>query len=336
MNSKPKIRIGIDLGGTNIKYGCLNAAGDIVSNDSEATLSHSGAETLLKQLGDIAERLIHDNQKSYIIESVGVVAPGAMDISTGTVIGGSPNIPGWVGATIGKTLSERLNLPVLVENDARAMALAELRLGAGKGVSSAICLTIGTGIGGAVILNGKLWRGRSQSAGEIGHMVVDFDGELGDDGLPGSLETLAAAPAIVRRVRLALNGNMTGVFRELLAGSSIDSLSARQVFDAYEKGDALAREVVEKTAQVLGLGLVGVVNTFNPERVIIGGGVADAVCAIVPMIEDTIRRLALSSAVDKLSVVRAELGNQAGFIGATLLASEDDWKPLLKARELSR
>lgn len=330
MNSKPTIRIGIDLGGTNIKYGCLNAAGDIIAHASEATLADSGSEALLDQLANIAEKLIRDNEDSSTIELVGVVTPGAVDISSGAVIGGSPNIPGWVGAQIGKTLRNRLNLPVLVENDARAMALAELRLGAGKGVSSAICLTIGTGIGGAVILNGQLWRGSSQSAGEIGHMVVDIDGQLGDDGLPGSLESLAAAPAIVRRLKRALNEEVTPVFQELLAGLSIDSLTARHVFEAYDRGDVLARESIEETARILGLGLVGVVNTFNPERVIIGGGVVDAVGAIVPLIADKICALALSSAVENLSVVRAELGNQAGFIGAALLASEDDWKPALK------
>ncbi len=332
MNSNPKIRIGIDLGGTNIKYGCLDAAGNTVVYASEATLAHSGADNLLRQLGDIAEKLIRENENSHTIESLGVVTPGAVDITSGVIIGGSPNIPGWVGARIGQTLKERLNLPVLVENDARAMALAELRLGAGKGVSSAICLTIGTGIGGAVIMNGQLWRGSSQSAGEIGHMVVDIDGQLGDDGLPGSLESLAAAPAIVRRVRRALNENMTPVFRELLAGSTIDLLTARQVFEAYHREDVLAREAMNKTAQILGLGLVGIVNTFNPERVIIGGGVADAVGAIVPLIDDKIRSLALSSAVESLSVAPAQLGNKAGFIGAALLASEDAWKPLLTAK----
>ncbi|MFQ5608540.1 MAG: ROK family protein, partial [Candidatus Zixiibacteriota bacterium] len=231
---------------------------------------------------------------------------------------------------IGGTLSGRLSMPVAVENDARAMALAELRVGAAQGAHSAICMTVGTGIGGGIILDGKLWRGHSQSAGEIGHAVIDIDGELGDDGLPGSLESLAAAPAIQRRVRRELEKTMTQVFEEKLAGASLDTLTARQVFEALDLADPVATRALQDTAFILGSGLTGLVNAINPERVIIGGGVSDAAPSLAPLVEAQIRRSALSSAVSDLRVLKAELGNQAGFIGAAFLSTEEPWRSQLQ------
>ncbi len=310
---------GIDIGGTTIKFGLVNGEGKVIHKEHRPTMADKGAKALMHLITNIGERLLYFAAEEEIdVRHVGVGTPGAVDFRTGQVVGPSPNIPGWQGIEIGTILRERLNMPVFVDNDVNAMALAENRFGAAHGAKSVLCVTVGTGIGGAILFDGNVWRGATYSAGEVGHMSINFDAGFEHGGIPGSIEGYCASQAILTRLRRKLEQEMTPGFEAVLEGS-LDNLNIRKVFSALKKGDDLARAAIEETADYLGTGLAGVVNLLNPEMIVIGGGIAEGGGGFIERVDRKIRQLAFDSAVKELKVVRATLGNEAGFIGAALL-----------------
>jgi len=310
---------GIDIGGTSIKYGLLDSTGKVLYRDQKPALVEKGIRPLLHLITNIGENLLlRAAEEEYSIPWLGVGAPGTVDNITGAIKGASPNIPDWAGTELGSHLKEHLNTPVFVDNDANAMALGEMRFGAGRAFKSAICLTIGTGIGGGIIIDGGLWRGATFSAGEIGHMPINFDGRKCACGNIGCLEAYCSAEAMLTRAREKIKDGMTDILHEVLAGDE-DNLNIRKLFLAARKGDQPALETVEETARILGAGLAGVVNLFNPEALIFGGGITDGGAGFIEAAGAEIRRRAFSSATESLRIVKAELGNDAGFIGAGLL-----------------
>jgi len=313
---------GIDIGGTNIKFGLFDSSGKILHKEQRPTLAEKGSTPLMHLIGNIGEKLLYvAAEEDYSVKWLGVGTPGAVDCCTGKVIGPCPNIDGWQGMEIGKILKERLNMPVWVDNDVNAMALAESKFGAATGANSAIFVTVGTGVGGAVIIDGKLWRGATYSAGELGHMTINFDAPLVHAGIPGTIEAYCHSQAILERVSLRLKKELSPIFEGLLEGD-LNQLNIRKVFAAAKKGDEIAKDVLKETATYLGIGLAGVVNLLNPEVVVIGGGVAEGGAVFLDVVSAEIKRRAFDSAVEKLSVVRAALGNDAGFIGAGLLGEK--------------
>lgn len=309
---------GIDLGGTNVKYGLVDSTGRIVFKQQKPAMVDKGAKPLLHMITNIAENLLlRAAEEEITVNWVGVGTPGTVDNVSGTVIGASPNIPDWPGTAIGPHLREHLNLPVFVDNDANAMALAELRFGAAKRFKSVICVTVGTGIGGGIIIDGELWRGASFSAGELGHMTVSYDGRKCKCGNFGCLETYCAGHAILERAADKLK-NRGGEATEL-ASEGVGGLNIKKLFAAARKNDPIALEVIEESARILGAGLAGVVNLINPEAVILGGGIVDGGAGYTEIVSDEIRRRAFATATENLRILKAELGNDAGFIGAGLL-----------------
>ena len=310
---------GIDIGASNIKYGIYDSNGEIAFRDQKPTQVDKGTKPLLHMITNIAENLfLRAAEEELPVNWLGVGSPGTIDFETGTVIGTSPNIPGWVGTAIGPHLKEHLNMPVYVDNDANAMALAELRFGAAKRFDSVLCVTVGTGIGGGVIINRELWRGSSFSAGELGHMVVKYDGKPCRCGSRGCLEAYCATPAILENTAARLKNGMTPVMEEILAGD-IENLNIKKIFAAARKHDEIAQQVLEETAVILGTGLAGAVNLLNPEAVIFGGGVIEGGAGFIEIIGAEIRKKAFKSATENLRILKAELGNDAGFMGAGLL-----------------
>ncbi|MEP0826914.1 MAG: ROK family protein [bacterium] len=310
---------GIDIGATNIKYGLFDSTGKIIFRDQKPALVEKGATPLLHLVTNIGENLLlHAAEEEMNIRWLGVGSPGIINNVTGEVAGACPNIPGWVGIKIGAHLKEHLNLPVFVDNDANAMALAELRFGAGKRFSSAVCITVGTGIGGGIIIDKNLWRGSNFSAGEIGHIVVKYDGKECRCGNRGCLEAYCASQAIIDRTKEKMKNGMTPIFEEVLSGD-IQNLNIKRLFMAARKGDELALEVIEETGEILGAGLSGIVNSLNPEAIIFGGGIVDGGAGFVEATGAAIRKRAFPMAADNLRILKAELGNDAGFIGAGLL-----------------
>ncbi|RME27032.1 MAG: ROK family protein [Candidatus Zixiibacteriota bacterium] len=278
-----------------------------------------GATALMHLVTNIGETLLlHAAEEDVEVRWVGVGTPGAVDYKTGTVVGQAPNIEGWQGMEIGRILKERLNTPVYVDNDVNAMALAEARFGSAVGYRSVVCVTIGTGVGGGIILGERLWRGATHAAGELGHISINSEGPECACGNRGCLEKYCQSSAIIERARRKLTGGLTPVFADLL-DDSLDNLTIKKLFTAVKKKDAIAQEVIAETAELLGIGLAGVVNLLNPEIVVLGGGVADGGGGFVEMVAAAIRRRAFATATENLRVARASLGNDAGFIGAGLL-----------------
>lgn len=310
---------GIDIGGTNIKFGLFDETGKILHKESRPTMADKGAQPLLHLVTNIAERLLfYAAEEEYDIRYLGVGTPGAVNFKTGQVIGACPNIKGWQGVELGKVLKERLNIPIFVDNDVNAMALAETKFGIAKSANSVVCCTIGTGVGGAIIINGKLWRGANYTAGELGHMSIKFDSEIEHSGMFGSIEGYCASKAIIGRLKKLLKKEMTPVFEKILEGD-LNNLNIRKLFTALKQEDDVARQVVDETAHYLGVGLAGVVNLLNPESVVIGGGITEGGGGFVEAVAKEIKKYAFDSAIENIRIVRASLGNDAGFIGAGLL-----------------
>lgn len=317
--SDNQVYAGIDIGGTNIKFGLFDSTGKILYRQRKPTMAQKGAEPLLHLVGNIGENLLYYAADEELeVLGLGVGTPGAVDFRTGKVIGTCPNIDGWQGTELGSVLSERLNMLVRVDNDVHAMALAEARFGAAAGAESVVCVTVGTGVGGAVIINGELWRGANYAAGELGHMSINFDSDIKHSGIPGSIEAYCSSSSLVGRVTARLHKQLTPAFDAVLDGD-LDNLTIRKIFSALRKGDEVARESLDETAEFLGVGLAGIVNLLNPEVVVIGGGVADGGGGFVSTVAKKIKELAFPVAVEKLKVKKASLGNDAGFIGAGLL-----------------
>ncbi len=310
---------GIDIGGTNIKFGLFNEDGKILHKESRPTMADKGAQPLMHLVTNIAERLLlFASEEEYDVRHLGVGTPGAVDFRSGKVIGPCPNIKGWQGMEIGSILKERLNIPIYVDNDVNSMALAESKFGAAKNTCSVVCITIGTGIGGAIIFDGKVWRGANYTAGELGHMSIKFDSEVEHSGVYGSIEGFCSSKAIINRLKSALKKNMTPAFEKVLSGD-LNNINIRKLFSAMKLGDELARQVLDETAHYLGVGLAGVVNLLNPEVVVIGGGITEGGGGFVEAVTRETKKYAFDSATENLRIVRASLGNDAGFIGAGLL-----------------
>lgn len=322
MTSK-RVYAGIDIGGTSIKYGLFDKGGKVLFREQRPTLVDKGASPLMHLITNISESLLyHAAEEEYEVPWLGVGTPGAVDYRTGTVVGQSPNIKGWQGTKIGQQLKDRLNMPVIVDNDVNAMALAELKFGAAMGFSNVVCVTVGTGVGGGLILDGKLWRGTDNLAGELGHLSIDPAGPECRCGSRGCIEAFCSSSAIMERAQRKLSDGLSSIFEDVLGGS-IDNLSIRKLFAAARKGDETASEVIAETAEFLGAGLASVVNLLNPEIVIIGGGVADGGAGFIEKVGATVRDRAFTAATENLKITRASLGNDAGFIGAGMLGEVD-------------
>ncbi len=309
---------GIDIGGTTIKFGLVDPRGKILFKDQKPTVVGRGAEPLLHLISNIAESLLyHAAEEELEVRWLGVGTPGAVEPKTGKIIGPSPNITGWEGTELGGTLKKRINLPVFVDNDVNVMALAEARFGAAMSFRTAVCIAMGTGVGGGIVIDGKVLQGASGGAGEIGHMVIDPNGPSCRCGARGCLEAYCSSAAIISRANQLLKNELTPVFQEVLEGK-LENLNIRKLFVAYKAEDPIARQVVTETAEYLGMGLANVVTLLNPEIVVIGGGIADG-GGIIDEVSTVIRKRALRPAGEVVRIVKASLGNDAGFIGASLL-----------------
>jgi glucokinase len=310
---------GIDIGATNIKFGLVNSNGEVIYRQQKPTMVDKGAKPLLHLITNIAENLLlRAAEDDLTINWLGVGTPGTVDNLTGTVTGASPNIPDWVGTEIGSHLKEHLNLPVYVDNDANVMTLAEYQFGAAKRFNSVVCVTVGTGIGCGIIIDGNLWRGSTNSAGELGHLTIKFDGKECLCENKGCLEAYCSARPMVELAATKLK-NSAGEISSELKSNHKNKLSIKKIFSAARKNDPIAHEVIEETGRLLGIGLAGVVNLLNPDAIILGGGIIDGGAGFIEVVGAEIRRLAFPSATEDLRILKAELGNDAGFIGAALL-----------------
>jgi glucokinase len=309
--------LGIDIGGTNLVVGSVAEDGSrIVATASEPTHAEAGAKDVLERLVGLADRAIGVTRREVPgaeILGVGVGAPGPLDTKRGIVLL-TPNL-GWVNLPLRQIIHDRLGLPAALDNDANCAVLGEWWVGAARGARQAIGITIGTGIGGGLILDGKLYHGASDVAGEIGHATIDTEGRRCKCGNYGCLEAYASGPNIALR---AVEEIQAGAVSRLptLVGGDLSKVTAQTVYQAAQDGDDLALEVVNDTARFLGVGIANLLNVFNPEVVVVCGGVTAAGDHLFVPLRREVARRAFKPAVAACRIVAGELAGTAGVYGA--------------------
>jgi len=311
-----KYRIGVDVGGTNVKLALVDMNGKIVYSNTTPTRADLGYEHSIANIQTAIEELMKEtNTNKDVIEAIGFGFPGQIDYQAG-IVRLLPNMPGWVEIPVAKIMEDKFGITTKLDNDVRVATLGELKYGAGKGCQNLVCITVGTGIGSGLVFNGKLIRGAKNAAGEIGHIKLTMgDGPICGCGDYGCFEAYASGPAIVAEAKEYIKGGKSSKFKEL----ATEELSPYIVAQAALQGDAVAKRIFTKMGEIIGLGLTSVINLLNPEKVIIGGGVADAGDILFNPIKETIQKRAMPIQASAVEIVPAVLGNTAGVIGASLL-----------------
>jgi glucokinase len=309
--------LGIDIGGTNLVVGSVAEDGSsMVASASEPTQSEAGATAVVDRLVALAERAIATTRREAPgaeILGVGVGAPGPLDTKRGVVLL-TPNL-GWVNMPLRQLIHDRLGLPAALDNDANCAVLGEWWVGAARGARHAIGITIGTGIGGGLIIDGQLYHGASDVAGEIGHTTIDTEGRRCKCGNYGCLEAYASGPNIALRAVEELEAGAESRLRTLVGGD-LRKITAQTVYQAAANGDELALEVVNDTAKFLGVGIGNLLNVFNPEVVVVCGGVTLAGDHLFEPLRREVARRAFKPAVTACRIVPGELAGTAGVYGA--------------------
>ncbi len=313
-----KYRVGVDIGGTNVKIALVDKKGEISYPKTVPTRAEMGYEYTIGNITQCIKDLMTEaNITTNDIEGIGFGFPGQIDCDNG-IVRILPNIPGWIDVPIAEIMQKEFNVPVKVDNDVRCAALAELNYGAGKGCHNLICITVGTGIGSGIIINNKLVRGASNAAGEIGHIKMEMhNGLMCGCGDTGCFEAYASGPAIVAMAKDYVRGGKSAKFREI-AGSTA-AITPAIVCQAAKEGDVVAQRIFTRMGEYLGIGLASVVNLLNPEKIVVGGGVADAGDLLLEPLRKTLKDRAMPIQGAAVEVVPAQLGNTAGIIGSSLL-----------------
>lgn len=307
--------IGIDLGGTKIASALLDTDLSIVKSDTVRTESGAGPDGVTEQMAESVQRLTADMGREVIL-GVGVASAGLIEPGTGNVLY-SPNL-NWRDVPLRSMLRDRLGLEVYVDNDVNMAALGELHFGAGQGARHMVCVFVGTGIGAGIVIDGHLYEGANGFAGEVGHTTIEWDGPPCPSGNPGCWESYASGTAMARRAREALERGEASLLRELVAGD-LARLRVETIAEAERAGDALARRILEETGEYLGAGLSNLVNTLNPELIVMGGGVIRGVPQLFDLAEASMRRRSLTDAAGVVRMAKSRFGREAGVIGAGVL-----------------
>jgi len=308
--------IGVDVGGTKVLGGVVDQNGKVLKLARRDTPREGGA-ALTRAIADVAKELIAD----FTIDSVGVSAAGFVSSDRKTMLA-TPNIAGWNGVDLDSDLTQLIGLPVVIENDANAAAWGEARFGAGRGIDHLLMLTVGTGIGGGIVVNGDLYRGAFGVAAEIGHMRVVPDGHLCGCGARGCFEQYASGNALLRHAREAISAS-PDIARNLLSrgDGTIDGLTGQAITEAARDGDAVALAAFNTTGQWLGAGIATLSVILDPACVVIGGGVIDAGEILLQPTRAALDRfMPFVGKHPNPKIIAASLGNEAGLVGVADLA----------------
>lgn len=312
--------LAIDIGGTKILTALFSGEGKMLASVVRPTLAGEGAPAVIERLCQDMEIFMEENNTGPSrLAGIGIACAGGIDTGRGVVVTPSPNMPDWADVPMADIVRKKFGIDVFIVNDASAAALGEHRYGVGKGVKNLVLFTIGTGIGGGIIIDGKLYLGAVGGAGELGHMTVDANGPRCGCGNTGCLEMLASGRAVERdavsRLRLGAKSSLS----EIVNGD-IEKITAAQVGEAARSGDPLACDILSRAAYYLGIGMVNAVNVFNPEMVIIGGGMAGLGDMIIEPGRRMVTERAFSVSSQAVRIVTALLGNEAGVYGAAAFA----------------
>lgn len=306
--SNKRATIGIDVGGTNVKFGLLNPQGHIIGRAHLATDPYkSSRKRLIHAIAQKARELCRDHAVSFKeIKGVGIGLPGLIDFHAG-VVAMLPNIPGWKNVPLRKLLEAELKVPVFLDNDVNVIALGEWKYGAGQGYDDLIEITLGTGVGGGLILDGKLYRGYGFAAGEIGHIPIDENGPKCGCGQRGCLETFIG--------NRALGAKASKIFKK-------EGMQPHDVHALALKKDPRALKFWEDVGETLGRALVGIVNVLNPHVVVFGGGVSNNFLFFRKSVERELKARCMTVQAKNVKILRCALGDDAGLIGAYVLVEE--------------
>ncbi len=315
--------LGVDLGGTNLRIAAVSESGEIVDVISTATDVKRGRDVVISEMSEAVQTLA-GRLKAHTLTGVGIGVPGIIDMSTG-MLRKSPNLPGWEEYPVREEIERRLGSRVVLENDANAAALGELWMGAGKGAQDLCMFTLGTGVGGGIVLNGQIWRGMTGMAGELGHTPADPNGHPCGCGSRGCVEQYASATAVKR---LAMEAVASGKAPELAAALKRDGeLSSKAVFELAKRGDGAAQKVFDTVGESLGISIAAAINTLNLPTYVVGGGVSAAWDAFSPKMFETVKQRSFIYAAtgpesgrrNPTVIRRAQLGSDAGILGAARL-----------------
>jgi glucokinase len=305
--------IGIDLGGTKINGALADLNGKVMSKYVLPTNASEGEENVLNRIYEVIEKVLQDGgKKAEEIKAIGIGSPGPLDAKKGIIIS-TPNLP-FENFQLVKPISERFGIPTYLDNDANVAAIGEHIFGAGKGTENMVFVTVSTGVGGGAILNGKIYRGSTCNALEIGHTTVEKNGPRCNCGNYGCVEALASGTSIGKRANEAIQrGEETSL-------KNYKGLSSYEVFQEAKKGDKIASEILDSCLNYLGIGIANIVASFDPEMIIIGGGVTNGGSIVFDKVREVVKERCFETMANSCKIVPAGLGTDAGVIGAVALA----------------
>jgi len=297
-----KIAIGLDLGGTNISAGAIAENGEVLNLEKVKTEAQKGKDFVLEKIKQIiSSRIDSAKKKNWEISGIGIGSPGPLNIEKG-IIFKMPNLPGWQNVSIIEILEDEFPYSIKLNNDANCALLAEHWIGSAKGVENCLGLTLGTGIGGGIIADNKLYTGASGGAGELGHMIIDQNGPICGCGQKGCLESFVGGANFLKKAR------KEGDFKEV-----------EEIFQKARDGEENAQKLIDYYAHYLGLGLANLINIFNPEMIILGGQVIKSAEQFLEKTKEMAQKLSFESSFADCEIVLAKLGDKAGLIGAARL-----------------
>lgn len=316
--------VGIDIGGTKLATVVADRTGHILGKVRKPTLAERGPEYALDLLFDMVRETVSlAGLEQGAISAIGVSCGGPLDTKTGIVYS-PPNLPGWDALPLKTKLESEFQVPVTIENDANASALAEYRFGGGRGYKAVLYMTMSTGIGGGIVIDGHIYRGANDSAGEVGHQILLPDGPPCGCGKRGCLEALCSGPAIARRAQAAIQAQITKAKTSAttllnLAGGGIEDVKSEHVLTAARTGDALALQLINETAYYMGWGIANLVNILNPDIVLLGTIAIAAGDLLLNPIRKTVSEFAMPRPAAAVKIAPAELGEALGDLAAIAL-----------------
>lgn len=310
-----QLALGIDLGGTKILAALVTREGRIVSQDYIPTKAKSGPEAVIERMLQVTNRVVKlGGVKISDLAGTSLAIAGLIDTCRG-IVTTSPNLPGWKDIPLRDEIAHKLGIATYLVNDADAAALGENQFGAGQGTKHMVYITVSTGIGGGIIINGELYSGANGCAGEFGHMTIDPDGPECACGRKGCWEALASGSAVAREAKRRLKTGKESLLNRLAPRA----ISAKMVGEAANKGDRLALDVITTAGQYLGIGLANIINIFNPEMIVIGGGVSNLGELLLNPAREVVRQRAFDLPLSTVRIMRSQIGAAAGALGAAAL-----------------
>lgn len=320
-NREQKLILGVDLGGTKIATALATTEGEILARGYAPTSAKARPDAVINNMLKTIEKTMSSGKVGLPqLLGIGIAAAGIIDSDNGKVIT-SPNLPTWHEVPLRDAVKQRFGIPVCLGNDANLAALGEWHFGLKKGVANLIYITVSTGIGGGIIADGKLYTGSCGAAGEIGHMTIDVNGPRCNCGNIGCWEALASGSALAREAMRQIRKGANTSIIELVDGD-LSKIDAKVVFLAAKEGDELAQELISRLAYYFGIGLANLVNIFNPELILIGGGVAKMGDLLLQPAINVVKQRAFSTSAASVEIKPALLGDDSGVLGAVAFVLE--------------